>query len=584
MQLLRLIIGLVICVGSLVSVGACEAEQPPSAVGSVMKLLQSGRVPASRLPSIVEQIARRGNEQDLAFLFDQALHNDTYDEALRLNVLKLLADAAAERGVIPAGDLGALVSLLDGSPASNPAMNQTAIRLAGLWKVAAAADRLKQTALSPDTPPRQQDAALLALSSIGGEVAHTTILELTRGDQSMPLRMKAVTSLVGLNVDEAAAKAAQVLSEATTDEDPGPLVAAFLDRQGGSDKLAESIEKTPPAPDVAKLALRAMYAVGRSDAQLAGVLGKIAGIDADPAPPTPQELQQLIARVPIEGDAARGEDVFRRADLSCMKCHAVSKGGGQVGPDLSPVGATSPVDYLLNSILDPDQQIKEAYQTRVVMTSEGLVLQGIIVDSTDERLVLKDAAGHQLTIPTADIEVSMEGKSLMPKGLTKFMTQDELLDLARFLSMLGRPGTGYEIRETPRMQRWRLVNGPGARFAEGILNASELQGLLQDPTEALPMYSRTNGELPLAEAVTLGDDPVVHLAGEFEVTQEGEVGVRLDAGDGVTMWIDDQPADGPEMVLPVGRGRHLVLLRVDTGELHGPHGAAGTVPCSRIQS
>ena len=64
-------------------------------------------------------------------------------------------------------------------------------------------------------------------------------------------------------------------------------------------------------------------------------------------------MAQLIREV-ADGDAARGEDVFRRADLSCLKCHAVSQAGGQIGPDLSALGSTSPVDYIINSIYDPD--------------------------------------------------------------------------------------------------------------------------------------------------------------------------------------------------------------------------------------
>src|SRR5690606_15016441 len=114
-----------------------------------------------------------------------------------------------------------------------------------------------------------------------------------------------------------------------------------------------------------------------------------------------------------QGDAARGEEVFRRADLSCMKCHALSKAGGQVGPDLSAVGASSPIDYILHSISDPDQQIKEAYITRVVVSDEGQVLQGVVENRTEDTLVLRDAAGKLVSIPNDSIEEEIEGKSLM---------------------------------------------------------------------------------------------------------------------------------------------------------------------------
>ncbi|MEZ6145849.1 MAG: hypothetical protein R3B91_10635 [Planctomycetaceae bacterium] len=60
---------------------------------------------------------------------------------------------------------------------------------------------------------------------------------------------------------------------------------------------------------------------------------------------------------------------------------------------MSALGASSPVDYIINSISNPDQQIKEAFVTRIVITEQGLIHQGIVIDRTGERLVLKDAKG-----------------------------------------------------------------------------------------------------------------------------------------------------------------------------------------------
>ena len=555
-----------LCLGLSCLTGMLQAEESPSAVSAVMRLLQSGRVPESRIGAIVEQIARRGNDHDLAYLFGQCLDEDAYGDELLLHTLELLEEAASDRGVIPAGDLGGLVELMSQEGNAGSATQSVAVRLAGLWKVETAVDRLCELVRSGDLEERQRLATLGALAAIGGEAARSTIQQLSGSDQPMPLRLQAIASLVGLDVDDAARRAALVLTDLSSPDDPAPLMAAFLERQGGSDRLAAALEASPPSADVAKLAMRAMYAVGRSDPRLSSVLGHAAGIDANPTPPTPEEVQQLVARVETEGEAVQGEEVFRRADLSCMKCHAVSRGGGQIGPDLSAVGATSPVEYLLNSIYDPDQQIKEAFQTRVVMTNEGLVIHGIIVDSSEERLVLKDAAGKQVTIPTSDIEASLAGQSLMPKGLTRFMTQDEVLDLVKFLSLLGRPETPYAIRTTPRMQRWRVVQEAGQQFAEGILNADDLRSQLDEPSKAIPLYSRTGGDLPLAEAVARSGEMVVHVVGEFEVTEAGELGVRLNDAQGVTMWVDDQPTDAAEAIVPMERGRHLVLLRIDTQE------------------
>ena len=84
-----------------------------------------------------------------------------------------------------------------------------------------------------------------------------------------------------------------------------------------------------------------------------------------------------------------------------MSCHSLSKAGGEVGPDLSALGQTSPPDYIINSIYNPDQAIKEQYHTLVVQTSDGQVFQGIVTDKDDQRIVLKEATGAPRVVPVA---------------------------------------------------------------------------------------------------------------------------------------------------------------------------------------
>ena len=229
-----------------------------------------------------------------------------------------------------------------------------------------------------------------------------------------------------------------------------------MNRQGGADVLAAALGRHAPPADSAKLALRAVYALGRADPALVATLSRAAGLSAETKPLTPTELNQLVAEVAAKGDPARGELIFRRADLNCMSCHSLTKAGGEVGPDLSAIGQTSPADYIINSILNPDQAIKEQYHTLVVQTSDGQVFQGIVTDKDDQRIVLKDATGAPRVVPVASIEDQKPGGSLMPKGLANLMTHAEFVDLVRFLSELGKPGP-YAIRTTPTIQRWRVL-------------------------------------------------------------------------------------------------------------------------------
>lgn len=547
------------------SVPTTHADDAPSAVGPVMRLLQSGRVSESRLGQILQQVASRGNEHDLAYLYQQAVSENAYDADLQLQVLGMLVEAGADRGVTPAGDLSGIAQLIESSAADGQTkVEQAAIRLAGLWKVSGASGTLQAIVADPKARPSRRNAALNALTRLGGEAARQAILGLTEADQPIARRLQGAAALVRLDVNLAAQRAAAILQDADEETDPQEMVSAFLDRRGGSKVLAAAIETSPPTADVAKRAMRAMYAVGRSDPELSSVLGGIAGIDSDPVPLTKSEVLAMVPVVQADGDAVRGEAVFRRADLSCMKCHAVSKAGGQIGPDLSALGASSPIDYILHSISDPDQQIKEAYITRVVVTDEGQVLQGIVASRTDDTLVLKDAAGKTVSIPADAIEDEIEGKSLMPKGLMKFMTQSELLDLVKFLSMLGKPETEYAIRQTQRMQRWRVLTNVSDQFLEDVPDFTSFEDHIYQSASSFPVYARVNGDVPLEELVATQKHAVLYLVGEVEFTQPGEVGVRLDAADGVTMWVDKHLSEEAETTAELPVGVHPITLRIDT--------------------
>lgn len=526
-----------------------------------MRLLESGRVPESRLEPILEIVCSRGNEHDLAFVYTQVLDPDDLPEDLRIKVLNDLAVAARTRKVVPVGDLSGISELLTDQ---NAAIQSAAVGLVGLWNVEGAEHELQELVLQPGGG-LLREKALTALDALGPEAVRPAIDSLTSAERPFADRSLGTASLAQIDVERAAELAAGLLRAAGPDDDLEPLVAAFLNRQGGSAILASAVQSDPPGMDTAKLALRYMYSVGRSDEELSGILASLAGIDADPEPPSAEELAELMREVNAEGDPSEGENVFRRADLSCMKCHAVSKAGGQIGPDLSALGSSSPLDYIIAAVFDPDAAIKEAFHTRVVLTIDGDVLQGIVVDDTEDELVLRDAQGVEHRIPQDDVDASRAGKSLMPKGLVKFMTHEELIDLVSFLSMLGKPGE-YAVRETPRMQRWRVLSAVPEALQLEVPDVATFEGQLLNGGEWSPAYGRVNGTLPLDELARTIDSPVMYVQGEVDVIEEGLVGVTVSAPPGTHVWINDESFETtPEFTTHLSEGRHTITLRTASG-------------------
>ncbi len=453
------------------------ADDAPPADSALVRLLKSGRVPEARQGAIIEMIGKRGTAADLTFVYEQAVTPRGFSQPLKIKALEALAEAASNRGIRPEKNRDQLVSLIE-TKANAPAtgLEKAAVQLAGVWKLDAAADALRSLAVSVTLDEGLRREALNALAAIGGSVGRGQIAALAGPGQPVATRMLAVAALAKLDINSAAARAVDILTTSQTPAtDLTPLIAAFLTRQGGADVLAAAIGQHPLTADAAKLALRSVYALGRADAALVTALSRAAGLSAETRTLSPAELNQLVAEVAANGDPARGERVFRRADLNCMSCHAVSKAGGEVGPDLSSIGQTSPSDYIINSILNPDQAIKEQYHTLVVQTSDGQVFQGIVTDKDEQRIVLKEATGAPRVVPTASVEDQKPGGSLMPKGLANLMTRAEFVDLVRFLSELGKPGP-YAIRSIPTIQRWRVLKRAGPGFQLVVRPSAQSRG------------------------------------------------------------------------------------------------------------
>jgi putative heme-binding domain-containing protein len=532
----------------------------------LLKLLQSGRLPPERQPQVVEMVVNRGGPDELAYVFEQALKDDGFAPPLRRQALTWLADAARVRKVQPSGDLSRIKTLLGAKV--DPAMVIGAIELAGLWKLTAVGPQLQALATSESTSANLRQAAIKGLVSLGDKDSKQTIRELATKGSSLQLRLLAAAELAAIDLDAATSAAGTILPSITSHDDPAPLLDAILGRKQGAEKLAAELAKHKLPEEAAKLALRHMYGVGRSDAELSEVLSKAANIALDTPPPTQAEAAKLAAEVLAKGNAERGEKIFRRKDLSCMKCHSLAQAGGQVGPELTSLGSISPADYVVNSILNPNLAIKEQFVTRVLLTADGGVVTGVVVDRDDTRVRLRDATGKVITIPTADIEDEAEGKSLMPQGLTKFLTHDEFLDLARFIAELGKPGP-YAVRKVPTIQKWRVLSQPAQALLEEVPNVEVLREQVLDTPDSAwtAVYSMAGGDFPLEElAIGSGNgkqSTAVYLQGQINVVDAGEIELELTAPAGTAWWLDAEPFEGTtKLTRELTPGLHRVTLRI----------------------
>jgi quinoprotein glucose dehydrogenase len=223
------------------------------------------------------------------------------------------------------------------------------------------------------------------------------------------------------------------------------------------------------------------------------------------------------------GNLQAGRKIFfEKPQVACLRCHKVNEPGGDVGPDLSAIGRTKDRRYLLESIVDPNKQIAEGFQTVVVLLRDGKSLTGVFKKDDGRELTLITAEAQLLTVPKADIEEQTHGPSAMPADLIKHLSKRELRDLVEFLASLKGPAPATDKAAT--WPQWRGPNRDG--------NAQEVR---------LPHHWPAKAPAPLwRAAVGEGFSSPVVAGGRLYIMGSESPGKEtcfcLDAATGDTIW------------------------------------------------
>ncbi len=151
-----------------------------------------------------------------------------------------------------------------------------------------------------------------------------------------------------------------------------------------------------------------------------------------------QDRQKLLAKYKAmltdeaigQGDASRGRAVFQK---TCASCHVLYGTGGKIGPDLTGSNRAN-LDYILLNSVDPSYDVPEGYQMVLIQTVDGRLINGVIAEEDNQRVVLKTVEQPTLVIAKDDIEArSVSPKSMMPDGQLDQMKKQEVIDLIKYL-------------------------------------------------------------------------------------------------------------------------------------------------------
>jgi putative heme-binding domain-containing protein len=147
-----------------------------------------------------------------------------------------------------------------------------------------------------------------------------------------------------------------------------------------------------------------------------------------------RQLEVLAAMV-SKGRVSEGRKTYEGS--ACVACHKVGDIGRAMGPDLSRIGQIRQPRDILESILFPSATIARDFEAHVVELADGQTQTGMIKNDGADGLVLMDLAGQEKLIPRAQIVgTTALAESVMPAGLEKTLTEQQLMDVVAWLVSL----------------------------------------------------------------------------------------------------------------------------------------------------
>lgn len=157
--------------------------------------------------------------------------------------------------------------------------------------------------------------------------------------------------------------------------DPSAYVVAGFGKAGSGDTVS-------PMPDVSG------GSIGLSEAEILAVVAYLqdsGGAEVTVEIPTDvgdaeEEEVEVEEREPIE------DPLEIAAEFSCGACHIIGEDEGDLGPDLSNIGAIRDREYLRRAILYPNAEIAEGFEEDIMPDDLGDVMFAVEVERMTEYL------------------------------------------------------------------------------------------------------------------------------------------------------------------------------------------------------
>jgi quinoprotein glucose dehydrogenase len=312
------------------------------------------------------------------------------------------------------------------------AVKAASIRAAGQLDLKSATP--KAAALVRDTalPGFVRVEALKSLANLKASMADT--LEFAMADRDEALRKEASRLQAQLQPKDATTNLKTILERGTIGEKQAAFATlAALTNSPASDQIIEGwLDKVIAEEIPEELWLDVLEAANKRTAP--SIRDKIRKFeDARPADDNLRSFRECL----VGGDAAEGKRIFfEKAEVYCLRCHKVNGEGGEVGPDLTGIGAKQSREYLVESIALPNKQIAPGFDSTIVTMKSGATYAGVVKSETAEAIEINSPEDGLVKLKKADIQTRERGPSAMPEELRQILTKQEMRHLVEYLATL----------------------------------------------------------------------------------------------------------------------------------------------------
>lgn len=283
-----------------------------------------------------------------------------------------------------------------------------------------------RTALDVSADAGTRVAALRVLSCQSLDAVQNALFELMTAQQPQEVQIAAIRTLAGYHSDDLAERLLAGFT-ASTPAVQYEIVEALANHPQRLPALLDALSSGRISP--AQITpIRKMLLLNHADAAIRKQAQELIGNDR----PTPRQdvVRDYQAALAARGDAVRGGKVFQR---ECATCHKLGDQGHDVGPNLATIRHRRP-DEILVAILDPNREVGPNFMQFAVALDDGRVLTGMIAEESAVSLTLKREENKRDVVLRQNIaEIAGTGLSLMPEGLEKKITVEEMADLLAYL-------------------------------------------------------------------------------------------------------------------------------------------------------